>query len=241
MYRLIVVDDEVESRNTICSCFPWESLGFEIVGQFDSGEDALEYIYSNPVDVILTDIVMSGMTGTDFARIIYEQFGTNIKIVFLSAFSDFEFAKKAISYEVVEYILKPAKYSELTSVFKKLATRLSETPTSTSQITDSPNIFINTVVKYMHDNISSANLTDAAKLVYMNPSYLSQLFKKTTGANFSDYLLKIRMEKSRQLLQDLELKVYNISSMVGYSDPQNFARAFKKYWGHSPDYYRKRR
>lgn len=58
MYKLLVVDDESESRNLLCSYFPWNDLGFEIVDQLENGKLALEYILNTPVNVILCDIKM---------------------------------------------------------------------------------------------------------------------------------------------------------------------------------------
>lgn len=242
MYRLIVIDDEVSSRETICSCFPWEDFGFNVAGQFDCAADALQYLSQTTVDVILCDIVMPEISGIDFVKALVAQSSQMPKIIFLSGYADFNYAKQALSYGIIDYILKPAKYSELIEVFTRLKERLDDefafSLNNSSKTDDAINLAVTTVKKYINAQYQTANLLEASKLVYMNPSYLSQLFKKKVGMKFSDYLMQIRMEKGKELLQDLSLKIYNISEMVGYNDPQNFARAFKKYWGESPDYYR---
>lgn len=241
IYKLIVVDDEVASRDTICGCFPWSEFGFEVVGQFDNGLYVLEYLKAHHVDVILSDVVMPCLSGIELAKAVYEQYSDGVKMIFLSGYSEFEYAKKALTYGVVGYILKPAKYSELAETFAKLRTLLdSKTaePQEKDEVPEEIHPIISMVKEYVEENYRTANLTKAAQLVYMNPSYLSQFFKKNTGMKFSDYIMQVRMEKSRQLLQELDLKVYNISDMVGYSDPQNFTRAFKRYWGNPPEYYR---
>lgn len=81
-------------------------------------------------------------------------------------------------------------------------------------------------------------LNDVAEYVELNASYLSNLFKTETGANFSEYLLDVRMNKAMELLKDPKIKVYEIGNMVGYEDAVSFGRAFKKKIRMSPKEYR---
>ena len=83
------------------------------------------------------------------------------------------------------------------------------------------------------------SLDYAAEKVNKNAAYLSKLFKRETGYNFSDYIMQKRMEKSRELLLDHSLKIYQIAEMTGYADGSNFIKVFKKYYGVSPNEYRK--
>ena len=69
-------------------------------------------------------------------------------------------------------------------------------------------------------------------------SYLSQLIKIKLGKNFMDLLFDTRMSKACEFLKDPEVKIYNISEMVGYTNPNNFTRAFKARYGQSPKEYR---
>ena len=116
MYRLIIVDDEFEIRNGLSRYFPWESVGFEAAAVFENARGALDYIRRNPVDVVLTDIEMPGMSGIELARVIHEQ-RLPVKVIFLSAYKKFEYARDAISYRVVHYITKPTVHSEIFEVF----------------------------------------------------------------------------------------------------------------------------
>lgn len=85
-------------------------------------------------------------------------------------------------------------------------------------------------------NLLSLDLV--AERVKKNAAYLSKLFKRETGYNFSDYITKKRIEKSKELLKDHSLKIYNISEMIGYADVSNFIKVFKKNCGVSPSEYR---
>jgi len=87
-----------------------------------------------------------------------------------------------------------------------------------------------------HRNIS---LEDVAAHVYISPYYLSHLFRDELGITYIDYLTRVRMESSRILLSDTRLNVAQVSAKVGYDDPGYFGKVFKKYWGITPNQYRK--
>ena len=78
------------------------------------------------------------------------------------------------------------------------------------------------------------SLQDVADHVYMNPSYLSYLFKETTGQNYIDFLIDCRVQEAQKLLQDVQLKIYQVGEMVGYENPRYFAYIFKKVTGKTP-------
>ena len=93
--------------------------------------------------------------------------------------------------------------------------------------------------KYVEDNLSDqVTLVDVAAYVYLNPSYFSTLFKTKTGMNFRNYLRECRVERAKELLQENELKIYEIAEQVGYQEAAHFVRAFKEVTGQSPIEYR---
>lgn len=246
MYKLIIVEDEYEIRIGLSNYFPWAEIGFNIVGQFENGKKALEYIEKNPVDVLLSDIKMPIMTGLDLIKIIYTN-KLNIKTVLISGYRDFDFAQKALKYRVKNYIVKPTIYSEVVEVFTAIKKELDEEqytsiqPQSENIIVEENNQqggIIKTIKCYIKQNYKDVTLEDIAKLVYMNPYYLSKFFKQKSGQNFSDYLTEIKMKKAIELMSDLSYKTYEISLMIGYKNPKNFSRAFKNYYGKSPSEYR---
>lgn len=97
---------------------------------------------------------------------------------------------------------------------------------------------IEQIIKYISENYQkNINLATVSNHYNLNYSYFSRIFKDSVGISFSQYLLKIRMEKAKELLSgDTELKISDIATLVGYSgnNIQNFTRAFKKYFGKSP-------
>ncbi|NOU74500.1 response regulator [Paenibacillus sp. LMG 31458] len=87
---------------------------------------------------------------------------------------------------------------------------------------------------------TSFKMSDLAKAVNFTEPYLSSLFKKETGETMIDYMIRIRMKKARELLKDPNVKIYEVADAIGYSDPNYFAKLFKKIEGIYPQEYRKR-
>ncbi len=95
------------------------------------------------------------------------------------------------------------------------------------------------VQQYILNHISEdLSLTRLADLVYLNPSYLSRLFKQVTGMNVSEYLVEARIEKSKALLIQTDLKVHELAAAIGFESPTYFGRIFKKATNMTPQEYR---
>jgi two-component system, response regulator YesN len=244
MYRVIVVDDEEKIREGIVNLFPWESIGFEIVGNFSNGKDALEWLEQNQkVDVVMTDIEMPGMDGITLSSHLTDY---RTKVVYFSSYHTFEYAKSAILNRVVDYLVKPIKYDELTKCFERIkhvldVENIDDLQKQEEEVVISPSYYdsiISCITEYLKESYREATLEDAARKVNLSSSYLSRLFKEKVGLNFSDYLMKLRMEKAKELLGDIRYKQYEIAYRVGYDNPKNFSRAFKTYYGVSPKEFR---
>ena len=247
MYRVFVVDDEKEIRKGLINFFPWNMLGYEVIGQAENGKQAFDYITKNfkMVDVLLTDIKMPIMDGIELVRQLMQK-GINLKVVFLSAYSDFEYARDGLKMGVVDYALKPTEYNNLIQTFQRISKMLDleRGSSKTSDVGEHQSFLsyhgklIHAAKQYLNINYANTNLEMAAQYVNLSPSYLSTLFKEETGATFSDYLLTQKMENAARMILDIEYKAYEISEKVGYCSPKNFTRAFKRYFGVSPREYR---
>lgn len=96
------------------------------------------------------------------------------------------------------------------------------------------------VIEHMNKNLQCRDLSirQLAEEVYLTPTYLSALFKKTTGITIGQYLTDIRMERAKELLASPQLKLYQVAELVGYEDANYFTKLFKKKTGMLPSEYR---
>lgn len=125
MYKVLLVDDEALTREAIGENIPWGELGFELVESCENGRDAMEAIRQRKPDLVLTDICMPYVDGIELARYIFENC-PDTRTIIISGYDEFEYAKQAVRYQVMEYILKPITPSELTGVLLKAKERLEE-------------------------------------------------------------------------------------------------------------------
>ncbi len=239
-YKLLIVDDEMQSRTTLCNCFPWEQVGFELAGQASNGRLAIDFLKKNPVHVLLSDIYMPVMDGIELVKTISGWEESPIT-VFFSGYRDFEYARQAISYGVRFYILKPIKYEDLIQTFSTIRQELDIKYHISTDSTDTPghdDAFLQKVHHYVLGHLQTASLKELASQLYMNPCYVSQLYKQKTGRNFSDYLCEMRMNKAAELLSSTPLRIYSVGQAVGYSNSKNFTRTFHSFFGKTPTEYR---
>ena len=239
MYRLLIVDDEEDIRRGLSEFFPWEEIGFKVAGAAEDGKQALEIIRKGQIDIVFCDIRMPVMSGVDLARSLFES-GIRIPVVFLSAYRDFVYARQAMEYGVRGYILKPTSYVEITAVFKRIKREMDLEPSAPKRGETGPKIdaAIDAINGYMEREYARASLKEAARIVHMSSQYVSRLFKERTGKNFTAHLVEIRMRKAAQLLRDVDYLTYEVSELVGYRNPKNFTRTFKRYFGVPPRQYR---
>jgi two-component system response regulator YesN len=98
------------------------------------------------------------------------------------------------------------------------------------------NLIVERANEYIHQNYMQKGLTlkKVAQKNHVSPNYLSYLFKKNTGSNLWEYVIRLRMEESKRLIINTDLRRYEISERVGYESPEHFSKIFKKYFGISP-------
>lgn len=233
MYQLLIVDDEVTIRTSLANYFPWEQEGFEVAGVCEDGREAIAFIESNPIDVLLIDIMMPHVTGIEVAQYIYEN-KLNIKVILLSAHGEFSYAQASMRVGVRHYVLKPTKYEELKQTFMEMREELDRERTHKDKETWEETDVIERIRNYIDENCAKASLEEISELFHLNLFYISRLFKKKTNMNYMDYLTKVRMEMAKQMLNNSDCLINEICIQVGYSDPRSFSKAFKKYFGVSP-------
>lgn len=123
MLKVFLVEDETVIREGLRDRIPWEQYGYRFVGEAADGEVALPLIRKTRPDVLITDIKMPFMDGLSLSRIVREEF-PKTKILIISGYDDFEYAREAISIGVDQYILKPVTRMSLRKVLQELKEKI---------------------------------------------------------------------------------------------------------------------
>lgn len=125
MYGLMLVDDEKEMREGLMEVMPFHELGFTVVGQASNGLEAVQLCEHLSPDLIVTDIRMPLMDGLSMCREIQKLWPTTHFIV-LSGYDDFEYARQALAFKSMDYLLKPISSAEFAQVLRTAKQRLDE-------------------------------------------------------------------------------------------------------------------
>ncbi|WP_151737785.1 response regulator transcription factor [Paenibacillus tengchongensis] len=247
MIKVMIADDEEVIRRGLEKITTRMDLQVHVVGSYGNGLEAwnqLQALTPGDIDLLITDIKMPRMDGfmlIEAARDHMEQ----LPIAVLSGFSEFDYARRAMRFGVLDYLLKPIEKAQLYDLLKRVEegkNRQTGIPEPESQphaeggehyVVEQTKAILER--EYMHN----FELERLAETVGMNASYISRLFKYKTGQTITDYLIGIRIAKAKELLTTRpDLKNYEIAEKVGYSDPVYFNKLFKKVCGVTPKDYK---
>lgn len=259
MLNIVIVDDEQIVLDGMKTVLKSAGRDWQVAGTAVNGVQGLEVIRSSRPDVVITDIKMPDMDGLEMSRLVKEEFPDTVIFVF-SGYAEFNLAQKAIDLGVYNYLLKPMKYMEIYAALEKAEefvlerrrARLEQEEQVKRLKSSIPLLkeqdagkkqkhrtkIIGEVLNYIEENYSkNISLKEASEKVYLNINYLSEIFKAELGENFTEYLKKYRVKKAIELLKRMDLKIYQIAEMVGYSDSKHFSQVFKEITGVSPKDY----
>ena len=123
MLKVFLVEDESIVREGLRDNIPWQQYGYEFVGEASDGEMALPLIQKTRPDVLLTDIKMPFMDGLSLSRLVHQEF-PDMKIIIISGYDDFEYARGAILVGAEQYLLKPITRAAMQKVLAELKTKI---------------------------------------------------------------------------------------------------------------------
>lgn len=249
MYKVVVIEDEEIVRHGIIQSINWGSVNCMVIGDAENGEKGIELIRKVEPDLVISDISMPGMNGIEMMEKLYSE-NITPKVIFLTAFDDFDYARQALRIRACDYILKPFKDGEMEeAILKALSTFESES--SGEKTADGHELklkkgdkskYLSDAIDYIDKNYSNPELSIemVAESIGISSGHLSRLFRKESEYTMMTYLVNRRMRAAKDLLKDYSHKVYEVAERVGYRDITYFSATFKKYVGVSPSEYQDR-
>ena len=235
MIRLLIADDERMEREALADIVMRRFEHEVTVEMAENGRKAADTAVLWEADLILMDIEMPGMNGLDAARAVLEQ-RPECKVIFITAYSLFQYAHEAVHLGACDYLLKPV---DPEAPEPETAPEQETDPAGEGE-SDRNALVMDHVRKYMEDNyMADLSLDSVSEILHISPAYLSAQFKKYQKMNFLDCLTELRINAAKELLADPFRSAAEVASMVGYEDASYFARAFKKRTGMTPTQYRK--
>lgn len=262
MIRLLIADDEKLEREALAELVQRRFEREVALEVAENGRKAADTAVLWGADLILMDIEMPGMSGLDAARAVLAQ-RPSCRVIFVTAYSLFQYAHEAVHLGACDYLLKPVDPDELEASVRR-AMRQIETERKLEELAaarpqpeqteteeeaeDAPEESENSqtalvmahVRRYLEDNyMFDLSLDSVGEILHISPAYLSAQFKKYQKMNFLDCLTELRINAAKELLADPFRSSAEVASMVGYEDASYFARAFKKRTGMTPTQYRR--
>ncbi len=258
MVSLFLCEDEIAMREGIKNRIDWESEGIEFVGEAGDGEMAIPQIMEKKPDILITDIKMPFVDGLMLSEIVKKNL-PDTKIMILSGYDEFEYARRAVSLGVTEYLLKPISPKKLIENIRKVRDKVIEEKNQKEYVSKliegaggekvsagaKPekkfrSRSLTAAVKYIDENFSDEDisLNKVAEHVGVSPNHLSSTFSKEIGTTFIEYLTRCRIDRAKELLGTTDLRSSEVAYEVGYRDPHYFSAAFKKACGMTPKEYR---
>lgn len=246
---ILIVEDNNEIRrylsNGLADLFNTLEAG--------NGEEALEKLKDNEVDVIVTDVMMPVMDGIKLCKNVKQNIRTcHIPVIILSAKTDIKDQMEGLQMGADDYIPKPFSLAILTTKIQNMMrTRRRMLDKYAKSLEVEPEkITFNAmdeallkramaIVEKNMDNIEFST-DEFAKEMNMSRSNLHLKLKAITGESTIDFIRKIRFNEAAKLLKDGRYTVAEVSTMVGFNTPSYFATSFKKYFGCLPTEYIKK-
>ena len=240
--RILLADDERGIAEGLSVLLMQTGEPWEIVGIAEDGEQGIRMVHDLHPDIVITDVRMPVMDGLSMIRALNAE-GASCRFIILSGYADFAYAQQAIRLGVRSYVTKPVDEDELADSIRELL-REQETDTETVQAVEKTpakrDVFdrlLDYIREHFNEDITQQELSER---FFLNPVYISQLFRRRTGMTYQNYLTRLRIDRARQYLEETDLMVYEISEKVGYSDTAYFSRVFEKTVGIRPTDYRKK-
>jgi len=239
-FTYLVAEDEQRMRDYLSRKVGELDPHLVSVGVASDGEETLEMVESRLPDLLLTDIKMPLLSGLELVQRIRSS-NPDLRIIIVSGYSEFEYARRAIELGVDEYILKPVDGEGLKAALRRVRIKLEAssrqvesefglgTPAGETEL-------VSAIGLYLQENYRHPySLERLAAHFGCKAAYLLRLYRRATGSTPTRDLIRLRIEKAKRLLVGHpHLEVKQVAAAVGYDDPLYFSRLFKRETGINP-------
>jgi len=152
MFKVLLADDEPIITKGLSAILDWEDYGFEIVHTAESGEEALSYIKQNPIDILISDILMGEMSGLDLIQEV-KSIRSDIKSIVLTGYQEFDYIKRGLLLGIENYLVKPVDEEELLKTLQSIGQKL-KISTAGSRTKDSTTMLDNALWGFLTGDIN---------------------------------------------------------------------------------------
>ena len=251
-HTILIVEDNTELRHFIKQVLE----NHYIVLEARNGKEALALLPNNSPDIIISDIMMPEMSGTELAKRIKKDLNfSHIPLVLLTAKSDMDSKIEAMEYGADDYITKPfssvyleARIENLLKQRRQLQEYYRSSLTNGTITISKPNVtpqddnFIQRIMEYIEENIEDPELSidNIALYIGLSRSTMFKKMKSLTGIPPVDFIKEIRIQRAAQLIETGEFNVSQVAYMIGMTDPSYLTKCFKQKYGVTPREYKEK-
>jgi len=263
LIKIVLLSNKKMYRQIIKSLITFRKMDINLIGETSDGEYGLRMCLKSKPDIILADMGISGQQGLTLLERIREHLPL-AKIIIISSNSDFQYVQNAIKCGVFEYLLDPIQENDLIRAFERAVNETQKLMQQREMVkrlksgvkklqngytglnhgryalrSKSENAVIQKALLYIQENINEdLSLENVSSKVFLNSVYFCKLFKREMGEGFNEYVSKLRMKKAESLLMIPEIKINEISNMLGFNSGSYFIKVFRKHFGLTPSEYR---
>ncbi|MCR4587995.1 MAG: response regulator [Lachnospiraceae bacterium] len=254
MYRILIADDEIIERTVLERKLRQNFQDRCIITQATNGREVIAMARQEMPDLMILDIEMPGVSGLEAAETV-RSWKKPCSIIFLTAFQEFDYARKAVSVHALEYLLKPCDDQELILSVEE-AIRIArerrrdgiseadpDAPMPVGRTEDENDGLHNTRADAVRNYIELHYAEDLSVRVMAehfgySEVYFCKLFKQHFGESFVSYLTRYRIREAQRLLADESVNIKDVGRTVGYEDSNYFTKVFRRIVNMSPTEYR---
>lgn len=244
MHELIIADSERHMPDYISSIIREVHQELMVTSSIVRGKELLNAILQKRPDLVIMDILLSGMNGLDVIKQT-RKLELPTHFIIISAETRFEYIRTALRLGVDDFLVKPLQPLELqksvSRVLKKMESLPEREDFSVSRMPElSYSRHIEKAKEWIEKHYADpVSLKTVASEIYLHPTYLGFLFKKELGMSFTDYLTQFRIEAAKHFLTDFGYTTAQTAEFVGYRDVKYFCKVFRKKTGLSPASFQK--